>query len=78
LTCRTCNSESGSEIDNHFARVFRIEEARLTGGEVDAQIKIRDSVGSPAQVSFTPSGLHCRLESTTEYARKVLLERCVQ
>ena len=78
LTCRICNSESGSEIDNHFARVFRIEEARLTGGEVDAQIKIRDSVGSPAHVSFTPSGLHCRLEPTTEYARKVLLERCVQ
>ena len=47
LTCRTCNSECGSEIDSHFARVFRIEEARQSGGQVDARIKIRDSVGSP-------------------------------
>ena len=78
LTCRICNSESGSEIDSHFARVFRMEAARLTGGEVDARIKIRDGVGSPAHVSFTPSGLHCRLEPTTGYAKKVLLERFVQ
>ena len=78
LTCRICNSESGSEIDSHFARVFRMEAARLTGCEVDARIKIRDGVGSPAHVSFTPSGLHCRLEPTTGYAKKVLLERFVQ
>src|ERR1035438_10135188 len=53
LTCRSCNSVSGSEIDSHFARVFRIEEARQTGATIDARIKIRNGVGSPAQVSFT-------------------------
>jgi hypothetical protein len=75
LTCRPCNSACGSEIDSHFARVFRIEEARQTGGPIDARIKIRNSVGSPVQVSFTENGLHCRLEPTTPYVRDVLMER---
>ena len=78
LTCRSCNSVSGSEIDSHFARVFRIEEARQTGATIDARIKIRNGVGSPAQVSFTENGLHCQLAPTTPYVRKVLMERLTQ
>lgn len=78
LTCRSCNSASGSEIDSHFARVFRIEEARQTGAAINARIKIRNGVGSPAQVRFTENGLHCQLAPTTPYVRKVLIERLTQ
>ena len=78
LACRTCNSECGNDIDSHLARVFRIEEARRTGGEVGARIKIKDSIGSPAQVTFTPNGLHFRLAPTTPYAGNALLERFLQ
>lgn len=78
LTCRPCNSECGSEIDNHFARVFRIEEARQAGKPIDARIKIANSVGSPATFSFSRDGLQCRLEPTTPYVGKVLMERFAQ
>lgn len=78
LTCRTCNSECGTEIDSHFARAFRIEEARRTGGEVDARIKIRDSVGAPVKVRFAADGVHCHLEPTTKHAKDVLLDRLIQ
>jgi hypothetical protein len=78
LTCRLCNSVCGSEIDSHFARVFRIEEARQTGATIDARIKISNGVGSPAQVSFTENGLHCQLAPTTPYVREALLERLTQ
>jgi hypothetical protein len=78
LTCRPCNSACGSEIASHFARVFRIEEARQTRGPIDARIKIRNSIGSPALVSFTENGLHCRLDPTKPYVREVLMERPAQ
>jgi hypothetical protein len=39
LTCRPCNSECGSEIDSHFARLFRFEEARQAGKPIDARIR---------------------------------------
>jgi hypothetical protein len=55
--------------------VFRIEEARRTGGAVAGGIRIGNSVGSPAQVSFSEKGLHCVLEPTTPYVRRVLIER---
>jgi hypothetical protein len=36
------------------------------------------SVGSPATVSFSKDGLQCRLEPTTPYVGKVLMERFAQ
>jgi hypothetical protein len=78
LTCKSCNSTAGHTIDKHFARFFKIENARQTGKEFDAKVKIKGSVGAPAHVSFTPQGLHFRLEPTTQYVRDELAKRFLQ
>jgi hypothetical protein len=64
LTCKKCNSDTGREIDSHFARRFRVEETMKSGGEISARRKGK-GMGAPAFLTINPQGFHCRLEPTT-------------
>lgn len=74
LTCKKCNSECGSEIDSHFARRFRLDEALETGRELGARIKGKD-LGAPAFLTFGKQELHIRLDPTTPRMAEILQER---
>jgi hypothetical protein len=74
LTCKACNNKAGNKIDEHFARKFRVEEALATGGEIKVHLK-GGGVGSPAFLSVSSQGLHCRLAPTTTKMMKVFEER---
>jgi len=77
LSCTKCNSECGSEIDSHFARRFRFDEALETGGELGARLKGKD-IGAPAYVTLGRPELHIRLEPTTPKMSEVLQDRVRQ
>jgi HNH endonuclease len=74
LTCHRCNIECGSEIDSHFARKVRFDEALRTGGELGARLKGKD-LGAPAYLTFAGQQLHIRLDPTTPRMAEILQDR---
>lgn len=74
LTCKNCNSKCGSEIDSHFARKFRFDQALKTGGEIHAHLKGQD-LGAPAFLTLAPQTLHIRLNPTTPRMEEILQNR---